>query len=537
MSSFPDLIIENARVLTQHPGQPHAEAVALRGERIVFVGSNTQARALRGPGTRSVDAQGCTLLPGFIDSHFHLLWGSRWLDTVPLQPLRRVDDLRAALQAFAADHPDELWVIGRGMIYGLVASRQDLDALLPDRPVYLGAYDGHTAWVNTRALQLAGILEAGEPAGPNGIIVRDAAGLATGELREHDAMRLVLDCVPPPDAARRLARLQLAMQQIVRAGVTSVHNMNGDLQELQTYARLEASAEMLLRVYVPYQVEPGTTEAMLDEAAEMKHLQGKYARGGAAKFYMDGVWESGTALRLEPYDGLPQETGPELYSLEHFTRMAAACDRLGLQIAVHACGDGAVRRTLDGYQAVQQINGRRDSRHRVEHIEVCHPADLPRFRQLGVIASMQPLHAPLSADGGDLWTERAGRQRWPFAFAWRALKQAGATLALGSDWNVVSFDPILGLAAALTRRPWAPGDPPQALALDDALAGYTRDAAYTEFMETEKGRLQPGMLADLVLMDADLERTPPEALADLERMESKVKPALTVVGGRVVFEA
>jgi hypothetical protein len=209
--------------------------------------------------------------------------------------------------------------------------------------------------------------------------------------------------------------------------------------------------------------------------------------------------------------------------------MAAECDRLGLQIFVHCCGDGAVRRVLDGYAAIQHRNGRRDSRHRIEHIEVVHPSDLPRFQELGVIASMQPLHAPTSAHGDDVWPARVGPARWSLSFAWRTLREAEAHLAFGSDWPVVTYDPMRGVAAALNRAPWQPGDPDQRQTLAETLAAYTRDAAYAEFMEHEKGQLKPGMLADMVLLSADLEKTLPEEVAS-------VKPVLTMVDGRVVFE-
>ncbi|MBL8046573.1 MAG: amidohydrolase family protein, partial [Anaerolineales bacterium] len=274
----------------------------------------------------------------------------------------------------------------------------------------------------------------------------------------------------------------------------------------------------------------------LAEAAEMAKVRGDLARGGAAKFFMDGVLESWTALMVEPYVDKPESHGDSLFSHEHFVRMAAECDRLGLQIFVHCCGDGAVRRTLDGYEAIQKLNGRRDSRHRVEHIEVIHPADLPRFKQLGVLGSVQPLHSPLNVSDSDVWPARAGKQNWHRSFAWRSLKNAGVHLAYGSDWPVVTYDPILGLYAALNRTPWQAGDPDHHLTLEEALAGYTRDAAYAEFMENEKGQLAPGFLADMVLLNADLEQTPKETLANLDALQPLVKPVLTMTDGRVVFE-
>lgn len=530
MPQIADLIIENVNVFTADETNPRAEAVAVRGDRILHVGSRPEVEELRGPGTRVLDGQGNTLLPGFIDSHFHLLWGSIELADAQLQDVRTPASLRDILLAFAAENRTSAWILGNGIKYGIISTRQELDAIIADRPVYIGSYDGHTAWANTRALEMAGILGAGKEAGPHGLIVRDENGLATGELREGGAMSAVRDLAPEPDEARKRELLKLAMKQITATGVTSVHNMNGDMEELLTYAALEDAGEMSLRVYVPYSIKPGTTDAMLEEAVAMSKVQAEYVRGGAAKFFMDGVWESYTALNIDPYADDPEAATNGIWSLEQFTRMAAACDTLGIQIFVHACGDGAVRRTLDGYEAVQRLNGKRDSRHRVEHIEVIQLEDLPRFKELGVIASMQPVHAPLTGQEGDVWLDRTGPQRWPYSFAWRDLKNAGATLAFGSDWSVASYNPMMGIHAALNRQAWSPEDPDQRLALEEALIAYTRDAAYAEFQEHQKGQLKTGYLADLVLLSEDIFKTRPEQL-------NTVKPLFTMVAGKLVYEA
>jgi predicted amidohydrolase YtcJ len=287
---------------------------------------------------------------------------------------------------------------------------------------------------------------------------------------------------------------------------------------------------MTLRIYVSYWIKPETTEEMLTEAVEMSRVRGDYVRGGAAKFFMDGVWESYTALTLEPYGDDPSAKPEGIYSAEHFTRMAALCDKMGLQIFVHCCGDGAVRRTLDGYEAIQKMNGKRDSRHRVEHIEVIHPDDLPRFRELGVIASMQTSHAPLSLDDDDIWPVRVGEKRWPLSFAWRDIKNAGATLALGSDWNVAPYDPLVNIHAALNREKWAPTDPDQRLTLEECILGYTRDAAYAEFQENQKGQIKEGYLADMVLFSDDLFQLKPEDI-------KMARPILTMMDGKIVYEA
>ncbi len=529
MSSKSDFMIVNARIFTSDETNPQAEAVAVKGNRIVFVGTTEGAKEFQDESTRVVDAKGCTVTPGFIDSHFHLLWGSIWMGSAQLYEAKTMEQVKESLQTFASQNKTSEWIDGRGIKYGIIPSRKELDEIIPDRPVYINAYDGHTSWANTKALEMAGILQPGKEAPGVGLVVRDENGLATGELRET-AMGLVSDLIPEPSDARKRELLKMAIAKINATGVTSVHNMNGEMQELMVYAALEDAGEMTLRVYTPYHVKPETVEQDLNEAAEMAKIQGEFARGGAVKFFMDGVWESYTALNIEPYADDPDAKPDGIFSPEHFTRMAAASDKLGLQIFVHCCGDGAVRRVLDGYEAVQKINGKRDSRHRVEHIEVIHPDDLPRFKQLGVIASMQTSHAPFNLKENDVWTARTGPQRWPRSFAWRDIKNAGAHLTLGSDWTVAPFDPMINIHVALNRELWEPTNPDQRLTLEECILGYTRDAAYAEFMENEKGQIKEGYLADMVLFTHDL-----FALKSEDIMTAK--SALTLVDGKVVFEA
>lgn len=529
MSQHASVIITNTQVFTSNEFNPRAEAVAIKGNRILYVGTNQGADSFRDRSTRVIDGQGRTLTPGFIDSHVHLLSGAMWMGNAQLQDTRTKEELRTALIDFEKQNTTDPWILGRGIRYGIVSTRLELDEIIADRPVYIGAFDGHTAWANTRALEMAGILSDDNRQMSNGIIVRDAGGVATGELREGDAMQAVMDLVPLPDSNRKRELLKLAIRKFNAAGITSVHNMNGDMQELMAYAALEDTGEMNLRVYVPYHVKPETTEEMLIEAAEMAKVQMEYVRGGAAKFFMDGVWESYTAFNVYPYADEPVTKVEPIFTFEQFTHMASLCDRMGLQIAVHCCGDGAVRQALDGYEAIQRMNGRRDSRHRIEHIEVCQPEDMPRFRELGVIASMQTSHAPLSRGDDPVWTDRTGPQRWPYAFPWRSLKDAGAHLALGSDWTVAPFDPMINLHVALNRQTYSSSDPDQRLTLEECILGYTRDAAYTEFMENQKGQIKEGYLADLVLFSHDLFRLAPEDI-------HTARAVMTLVDGRIVFE-
>ena len=524
-----DVMITNAKVFTSDASNPYAEAVAVKGNHILYVGTNEGAQSFKAKSTRVIDGQGNTLTAGFIDSHVHLLWGSIWMGNAQLQEVRTKEDLKKVLLEYAGENRTSAWVMGRGIKYGIVSTRQELDEILADRPVYIGAYDGHTGWANTKAIEMAGILNDNGRKMQNGIIVRDENGLATGELREEDAMHAVMDLVPEPDSNRKRELLKLAIQRFNGTGITSVHNMNGDMEELMAYAALEDAGEINVRVYVPYHVKPETTEDMLSEAAQMATVQMEYVRGGAAKFFMDGVWESYTAFNIDPYADAPDVKAEPIFSLEHFTHMASLCDKMGLQVAVHCCGDGAVRQALDGYEAIQKTNGKRDSRHRVEHIEVCQPEDMPRFRELGVIASMQTSHAPLSPEEDPVWTTRTGPQRWRISFPWRDLKNAGAHLSLGSDWTVAPFDPMINIYVALNRKKWSPDDPDQRLTLEECILGYTRDAAYTEFMEHQKGQVKEGYLADLVLFSHDLFAVPPEEI----RTASAV---MTMVDGRIVHE-
>lgn len=528
MTTKADILITNAKVFTSDKDNLWAEAVAIKGNRIVFTGKAGDATSYIDSGTKVIDGQGRTLTAGFIDSHFHLLWGAISMGGAQLYNAENLEDVKNILQTFEKENKTNAWVDGRGIKYNIINSRKELDEIISDKPVYINAYDGHTSWANTKALEMAGILNSGEAPG-NGVIVRDENGIATGELRET-AMGLVDDLIPEPSDERKRELLLRTIKDINAKGVTSVHNMNGDMQELSVYAALEDANEMTLRVYVPYHILPETTEEMLSEAAEMAKVQGEFARGGAAKFFMDGVWESYTALNLEPYADNPDAKPDGIYSLEHFTRMAKLCDQMGLQIFVHCCGDAAVRRTLDGYESIQKSNGKRDSRHRIEHIEVIHPNDIPRFKQLGVLPSMQTSHAPFNIGEGDVWPTRVGKQRWHLSFAWRDIKNAGNDIAFGSDWPVAPYDVMINLHVGMNREKWSANDPDQTLTLEECILGYTRDAAYAEFKENEKGQIKVGYLADLVLFSHDL-----FALDKKDILQAK--PILTIVDGKIAFEA
>ena len=527
-----DLIVTNARALTQNPAGPTAEAVAVTGNKIQLVGSEADVLALRRPDTVMVDAAGKTLLPGIIDSHFHLLWGSLRLEELQLEGVQSLEDLHKTVSAYRDEHPNRPLLRGQGLSYDVLPDRRlhrtDLDAVVADVPLVLTCFDVHTVWCNTLALEAAGILNGASVSG--GEVVMDPDGLATGELREFPAMDLVYALFPEPSADEQLRLLRRGVAQANSYGITSVHNMNGDPDEFALYRALEEAGELPLRLYVPYRITPEMPVSVVDDAVALRDsYRSNKLRAGAFKLFMDGVVESYTAFLTEPYVGT-QDVGEALFSAEHFTELAVRADRAGLQIAVHAVGDAAVRRALDGFETARKTNGQRDSRHRIEHIELLHPDDLERFAALGVVASMQPYHCTRpELEYLPSWLRYVPEGRFNDSFSWRTLRDAGAHLTFGSDWPVVSMNPFLGFDAAVNRQPWEPGLPRQAQTLAETLAAYTRAGAYTEFAEHEKGQLRAGMLADMVLLSEDVTTLAPEELVGLEA-------TLTVSDGQIVFE-
>ncbi|THF57540.1 amidohydrolase [Ollibium composti] len=553
MSGSPDLIVVNGRVLTMDEDHPAAEAIAVRDGRIVAVGDSKAIAALKGPATRVIDAQGGSVVPGFIEAHMHLFSGAAELAHLQLAGLHGFDALRDAIRAYAAERPDAPMLVGQGVDYSVLGAeritRHHLDAILPDRPFCMAAPDHHTVWANTKALEAAGILH-GRTLGPGNEIVIGDDGLANGELREGEAFGPVLALAgeervrlglstggepdPAPSAAERAADRDIMRRGLAwcaRHGITSIQNMDGNLYQLELLAAIEAEEGLPCRVRIPFHFKNFMDLAMLDKASKMaERYRSEWLASGMVKVFFDGVLDSWTAVMLEPYADRPDWLGEPLFSPERFKELAVAIDRRGLQIAVHSIGDGAVRAVLDGYEAARKANGARDSRHRVEHIEVISAADVPRFSELGAIASMQPPHPP-GAMGFPLepTVSRIGRARWPLSYAWRTLKDAGAHVVFASDWPVSPIDPIRGMQAAMLRKRWAESDPDQSFSLMEALAAYTVEGAYAEFAETAKGRLKPGFMADLVVLSADIEAIAPQNLHD-------VRPLVTICGGKVTYE-
>lgn len=549
-----DLIVINARVLTLDDGNPSAEAVAVKDGAILAVGNRADIEPLGGPDTTIIDARGGSVIPGLVEAHMHLFSGAAELAHLQLFGVSGFAALQEAIRAYAPTRPDTTMLVGQGVDYTVLGServtRHHLDAILPDRAFCMAAPDHHTMWANTKALEMAGILH-GRTLGAGNEIVMGADGLAEGELRENEAFGPVLNLAgesrvrlglatggepdPMPTPAERAtdrAIMRRGLAWCARHGITSIQNMDGNLYQLELLAEIEAEEGLSCRVQVPFHYKNFMTLDMLEKASMMaERYTGEWLSSGMVKVFYDGVLDSWTAAMIEPYADRPDWVGEPLFSPQQFKELAVEIDRRGLQIAVHSIGDGAVRAVLDGYEAAQKANGKRDSRHRVEHIEVIAASDVPRFAELGVIASMQPPHPP-GAMGFPLepTVSRIGASRWPLSYAWRTLKDPGAHVVFASDWPVSPIDPILGIQAAVLRKPWAKGDPDQSFSLHEALAGYTVEGAYACFMERRKGRLKPGFLADLVVLSADIEATAPENL-------HTVQAAATVCGGKVTYQA
>lgn len=543
------LVIRGAAVYTGRRDGVVAEAIAISGNRIIAVGSRATIDAYIGQGTRIVDVRGGMVLPGFIDTHTHFASGSLMRTQVDLDDAMTQDDVYARLSAYAHTHPHEPWILGGNWQYDAfpptgLPTKALLDRAVPDRPVALDSFDGHSLWANSKAMEIAGVTRETQEPMQNGVslgtIVRDAqTGEPTGVFKEG-AQQLVRRAIPQPTRATLISAITGGMRAANARGVTSVLNASGDLDEMDLYQTLYDRNQLTIRTTTAYSAGAGTRHTLSPEELDAfetarSRYRGDWVRAGVVKFFMDGVVETDTAYMLGPYVNAPSVRGEPYYPAPPYASMLTELDRRGFAVMTHAIGDAAVRATLDGYQAAAAANGPRDRRWRIEHIEVCNPADVPRFAQTGTIASMQPYHFCCPApDGSDTWERNLGRERWREGFVWRDIVDAGATMVHGSDWPVVTIDPIIGVYSAITREdpqgnPHGGWYPRQRLTLSEVLAGYTRNAAYVAFMEDRVGTLETGKLADLVVLDRDLRRSTPQQVlhANIE---------MTVVGGRVAYE-
>ena len=530
----PDRILVNARIWTGDSARPAATALAIRGDRIMAVGDDATISALATEATLVEDLGGRRMIPGFHDAHWHL-------------PTRRTADLVGAaderevvrrLQEFATTLPADAWITGRGwtpdMFPRNVAHRRYLDGAFGDRPVIITDRDGHQTLANSRALTIAAVsAETREPAG--GAIIRDADGTPTGLLQET-ASALVQRQLPDPSEDEIYAALRYEMHRAASFGLTALQVANGlSATETKAFRRAVAEDSLLVRFRVAVPFGKNVSDSALRAYVALRDRErGPTLRYGIAKGMLDGTVDAGTAAMLAPYaigggTGLPRFTDTEL------TEAVTRYDSAGIQVELHAIGDRAIRMSLDAFGVAAVRNGARDRRHRVEHLEVPDPTDIPRFAQLGVIASSQAIFATPDATTLTNYAPLLGPERASHAMPFRALDDAGAVQAFGSDYPVFPMDPMLGIHVAVTRQ-LPDGTPPggwypeHRIGLEAALRHYTRDAAFAAFREQELGVLAPGMLADFVVLSEEIVGAEAAALL-------RSKPVLTVMGGRDTYRA
>jgi predicted amidohydrolase YtcJ len=537
-----DLVLTNARIWTADPARPWAEALAVSKDRLVYIGTDAGAKALRGSATRLLDAGGRLVLPGFNDAHIHLVDGALSLTQVDLIEDADLVGVQARIRAFAAANPTSPWVLGRGWLYGAfpggLPTKEQLDAVVADRPAYMECYDGHSGWANSKALAAAGITrDTKDP--EHGAIVRDPnTGEPTGALKES-ATALVTRHFPEVDAATRHALFLRALGQLSAQGITSVQDAGYRVEELETvvplFEKVLAEGQLTVRTRVTVRMSPETVEKALAAATRLaaRHRDARLAFG-PVKGFVDGVVEAHTAALLAPYADDPTlGSGTPEWQPAELSAAVVAAARAGAQVWLHAIGDRAVRMALDAHEAARAARPGADLRGRLEHIETIDPAEYPRFRALGVLASMQPLHANPDQNNASVWVRNLGPDRAGRGFSWGNVQRAGGRLAFGSDWPVVTSNVMRGLYCAVARktrdgRPPGGWLPEQAVSLEDALRHYTIDGAYASFEEKEKGSLTVGKYADLVVMSDDLFKVAPELIL-------RARPVLTMMGGKTTY--
>ncbi len=527
-----DLVLYG-RVWTGDSAKPWAEAVAIAGDTIVEVGDSATVAARTGENTRVLSATGGMVAPGFMDGHLHFVDGGFQLASVDLRPADSPSDFIARLGAYAAEKQPGEWITGGEWDHerwdGAPLPRRDwIDSVTPRNPVFLQRLDGHMGLANSAALRLAKITRETRDI-PGGIIVRDRrTGEPTGILKD-EAMGPVNSAIPAASADQRDRALRRAMDHAVSRGVTTVSHVSVPWPDLGAYLRAKEAGDLKVRValYFPLQDwrRVADTVAAIGRGDDWVWI-------GGVKGYVDGSLGSTTALFYSPYADDPSTSGVLTTPEDSLRRWIGSADSAGLQVVVHAIGERANGLLLDVFDSVAQAHGRRDRRFRIEHAQHLRPQDIERIAETGVVASMQPYHA---ADDGRWAEKRIGPERIKTTYAFRSLLDRGGHLAFGSDWTVAPIEPLLGIHAAVTRRTLDgknPGGwvPEEKITVEEALAAYTVGDAYGIFAEDRRGRLAPGYQADLVLLDQDLTRIPPESI-------DQVKVRATIVAGRVVFSA
>ena len=535
-SDPPDIVLLHGHVYTMDAPRSWAEAVAIRRDRIVAVGTDASIEPLVRPATRVVDLAGRMVLPGFHDSHVHPLSGGVELGQCSLNGLSTREAVLERIGSCARDHPDRPWIVGGGfelpLFPGGNPGREDLDRLVPDRPAYLSSSDGHSAWVNSRALAVAGVDRATpDPAG--GRIERRPDGQPSGTLRES-AMDLVARYLPKLTPGERLAGLRRGLDMANRFGITSFIEASADEPTLDAYQQAAREGWLTARVVASQYVDPAQDVTVVERiAARSRGAPAGRLRADAAKLFVDGVIEAATGALLEPYLDRPGDRGELNFDPEKLTRIVTALYRERLQVHAHAIGDRAIRVTLDAIEAARKATGWHDGRPHLAHIQLFAPPDIVRFRRLGVVANFQPMWAYADQFIRDLTEPRLGPERSRWLYPIGSMLASGAIVAAGSDWSVTSMNPLDAIQVAVTRqglddsqgRPWIPEE---RATLADMLAAYTINGAYLHRMEGDTGSIEPGKLADLIVLDRNLFDV---AAQDIH----KVRVQLTMLDGVVIW--
>jgi hypothetical protein len=542
-----DLVLRGGRIATMDPARRWATALAVRDGRLVTVGSDADVRIHVGPRTRVVEVRGRTVAPGFQDAHVHPIGGGLDMLRCDLHDSLEATDYLEIIATYARTYPDETWIRGGGWYMaafeGGVPRREELDRILPDRPAFLSSRDGHSAWVNTRALELAGVTATTRDP-DDGRIERDPDGTPTGTLHEG-AMDLVGGFVPDDTPAELEAGLRTGQRHLHSLGITAWQDaiVEPDAEE-RAYVSLATRGELTGRVVGALWWDHHRGVEQIDELVERRRATaiGRYAPT-SVKLMMDGVLENFTGALLDPYldghGGTTDNRGLMQIDPEGLKSWVPALDVLGFQPHFHAIGDGAVRAALDAVEAARRANGPSDTRPHIAHIQLIHPDDIARFRELDVVANAQPFWAAHERQMDVLTIPFIG-ERWRWQYPFRSLRAAGVVLAMGSDWSVSTADPLWEMEIAVERA-YRGVDikgvdtaaevflPDERLDLVDALAAFTNGAAYVNHLESETGSLETGKLADLVVLDRDLFDRGAGAIHD-------ARVVGTFIEGAVVYE-
>ena len=539
--TFADVVLLNGRIFTGDAQQPFAEAMAVVKNKIVAVGTISEMKAMIGSKTKQYQLNGKLVIPGFNDAHIHFLSGSLGLQTVDLNQSKTVKEAVATIKAYAQKNTAIKWITGLGWQYTVFPNgsptKEMLDSVVSDRPVYIRAYDGHSAWVNTKALQLAGITKETEFSG-FGAIVKDVNGQPTGMLKER-AMQLVAKFIPAVTQEEKLAALVQGMKYAASLGITSVQNASGNIEEFELYKKLLEKNALTFRYAAAFSANENTKPEDIQKYVKIKNQYSSnlMLKADAVKFMLDGVIESHTAVMMDDYSDVSTDdkikNGSFAFPLQTYQSLTTAFDKAGFRMYTHAIGDRSVHEALNAYEMAQKKNQSKNTRHRIEHIEQCSPADMLRFAKLNVLPSMEPIHADPETIA--VWAKAVGEQRLPFSFAWQSMLQSKATLVFGSDWPAcIDLNPIHGLHIAVNRQttdglPIGGWVPQQRISIKEALLAYTEAGAYSSFEEGYKGKLKPGFLADFIVLSQDLFTIPSAVIYQTQVL-------LTVMDGREIYK-